>query len=458
MRGGATTIRWFAAIIVLAVASLAVAEPLSFSSAADRLSLAPTQRAAESRLSQAQAQSEAASGLGLPNFDLGGQIVRIKDPIEVNFAPLNTMLEQLLPGAIPLPNPVLQQDLFAAAEAGLRWPLFTGGRATAAREAAHLGAAAAQWGSTVASDALFVELLTRYYAVTVAQQAVDVQEALLNGLRLHDRNARSLYDNDQISRTERLAAEVALAQGEQSMLSRRHTLTLANSALASLLSLSSPLDPVTELTVPRLDAPLSALQADAEASNPALKQLDSLRAQAEQGVRAAKGEYLPTVELVGVYRVGSYQLPELLPRWIAAINISVPVFDGGIRRGRVGEARAKLSEAGALHAKAAEELHLLVEQRYLAYQDALERIAVSDRTITLTDDSLRSQRLAFVEGVGRSADVVDAENAAAGAKLARLAARYDAAIAYGTLMLAAGRREQAENFFRNAPTRAPPTP
>jgi len=428
-------------------------EPLSFASAADRLYLAPAQRAAESRVSQAEAKSEAASGLRLPNIDLAAQGVRMKDPIEVNFAPLNALLEDLLPGAIPLPNPVLQDDRFGVVETALRLPLFTGGRVTAAREAAQLGATAAQWGNNVAKDALFVELLIRYYAVTVAQQAVNAQEALLDGLRLHDRNARLLYDNDQISRTERLVAEVALAQGEQSMLSLRHASALAHSSLASLLSLPSPLDPSTELTVPRLDLSLTALQADAEASNPSLKQLDNLRAQAEQGVQAAKGEYLPTVELFGVYRIASYQLPELLPRWVAGINISVPVFDGGIRRGRLGEARAQLSEAGALHEKAAQELHLLVEQRYLAYEDAIARIAVSDRTITLTDDTLRSQRLAFVEGVGRSADVVDAETAVAEAKLARLAARYEAAIAYGTLMLATGHREQAENYFRNAPTR-----
>ena len=296
----------------------------------------------------------------------------------------------------------------------------------------------------------------RYYAVTVAQQAVDVQQELANGLRLHDRNARSLYENDQISRTERMVAEVALAQGEQSLLSRKHALSLAQSALANLLSLTTPLDPITELTVPRLEESLGALQAAAETSNPGLKQLGSLRAQAEQGVDAAKGNYLPTVELVGVYRLASHQLPELLPRWVAGINVSVPVFDGGVRRSRVGEARAKLSEAGALHDKASQEVRLLVEQRYLAYQDAIARIEVSDRTITLTGDTLRSERLAFTEGVGRSADVIDAENAAAGAKLERLAARYEAAVAYGTLMLAAGHREQAENYFRNAPSRPSP--
>lgn len=456
MRGSATTIPWLATIIGLAVSMPAATEPLSFANAADRLSLTPTQRAAESQVSQAQAQSEAAKGLGRPTIDLAAQAVRTKDPIEVDFAPLNAMLQELLPGAIPLPNPVLQQDFFTAAEATLRWPLFAGGRITAAREAAHLGATAAQWGTTVANDALFAELLMRYYAVTVAQQAVDVQQELVDGLRLHDRNARSLYENDQISRTERMVAEVALAQGEQSLLSRKHALSLAQSALANLLSLTTPLDPITELTVPRLEESLGALQAAAETSNPGLKQLGSLRAQAEQGVDAAKGNYLPTVELVGVYRLASHQLPELLPRWVAGINVSVPVFDGGVRRSRVGEARAKLSEAGALHDKASQEVRLLVEQRYLAYQDAIARIEVSDRTITLTGDTLRSERLAFTEGVGRSADVIDAENAAAGAKLERLAARYEAAVAYGTLMLAAGHREQAENYFRNAPSRPSP--
>ncbi|MGH8235644.1 MAG: TolC family protein, partial [Steroidobacteraceae bacterium] len=431
----------------------AAAEPLSFAGALERLQETPAEHAAQARWAEAQSKVHSARSLGLPTVELAAQYAHLDSPIEVDLSPLNDLLRLLFPGATPIPNPILQEDRFGIAEVTVRWPIFAGGRIGAARAAASLGASAAHWARTTADDALFLELVTRYYAVSVAQRAVEVQEALLSGLGQHDRNARALYDNDQISHVERLVSAVALAQGEQSALNRRHTLALARSALATLLSLPDAPDPVTELTVPKLDSQLNTLHSDAEATNPLLRQLVEVRAQAEQGVKAAKGEYLPTVALFGAYKLDSYQLPELLPRWVAGVSISVPVFDGGLRRSHLDEARAKLAQASALNHKAVDELRLLVEQRYLAYQDALARIKVSERTVTLTEERLRAERAAFGEGVGRSVDVIDAENAAAGAKLAQLAARYDAAVDYATLMLAAGHRKEAENHFRNQPVR-----
>lgn len=437
----------------LAISVGIAAEPLSFVTALDRLEETPAKRAAEARLAEAQSKVQAARSLGLPTVELAAQYALLDSPIEVDLSPLNDLVRRIFPGATPIPNPVLQEDRFAIAEATVRWPIFAGGRIDAGVAAANLGASAAHWARTAVDDALFLELVTRYHAVSVAEQAVEVQEALLSGLGQHDRNARALYENDQISHVERLVSEVALAQGEQSTLSRRHTLSLAQSALTTLLSLPATPDPVSELTVPKLDAPLNRLQSDANATNPLLRQLDEVRAQAEQGVKAAKGEYLPSVALFGAYKLATYQLPELLPQWVAGVGISVPVLDGGLRRSHVNEADAKLSEAGALNDKAVDELRLLVEQRYLAYQDALAHIKVSERTTTLADERLRAERVAFREGVGRSVDVIDAENAAAGAKLAQLAARYDATVAYATLMLAAGHRMEAENHFRSQPVR-----
>lgn len=397
---------------------------------------------------EAQSKAESARSLGFPTVELAAQYAAIDSPIEVDLSPLNDLLRILFPGARPIPNPVLQEDRFAMAEAIVKWPIFTGGRISAARDAAHSGVSAAQWARAAASDTLFIELVARYHAVTIATQAVEVQESLLSGLREHDRIARLLFENDQISHVERLVSEVAVAQGEQVAQSRRHALALAQSALASLLALPAPLDTVTELKVPKLDESLDALQADAAASNPLLQQIADVRTQAEQGVKAAKGEYLPTVALFGAYKLDSWQLPELIPEWIAGVNVSLPVFDGGLRRSHVNEARAKLSQADALHDKAVDEVRLLVEQRFLAYRDAIARIGVIERTEVLAQERLRSERIAFREGVGRSVDVIDAENAVAGTMLARLAARYEAAAAYATLMLAAGHRQQAERHFR----------
>lgn len=433
--------------LLLAMAEPLAATPLSFSDALVRLQRHPALEANRARRLSAEAERDAARALYYPQVGLSGFYGRFSDPIEANLGPLNDLLHRIDPNLPGIPNPVLQPEVFGFAMAAVTWPVYTGGRVGAANRAGDAGLRAADAGHRAAHDALLLDLVARYHGVTLAARAAAVQNGVVDSLREHLRNARALEANGQISAADRMRVEVALAQAEAAQQQRRHALELAQAGLGSLLDIAtapSPTTPLGELTAP--DA-LIDLQVAATGNNPLLQQLDAVERQAEQGVRAARGEYRPTVALVGGYKLGDYQLPELIPEWTVGATLTLPLFDGGARRAKVAGARARLREARALRREAADKVRLLVRERYLAYEDAHRRWEVAGRAEALASESLRLQRVAFREGVGRSVDVVDAENALAAARLSRLAARFDSVVAWTGLMLAAGRRGDVERVL-----------
>jgi outer membrane protein TolC len=435
------------AVLSLGWASQLCAAPLSFEEALARLERNPGFEASAAQRAGADAAHDAARALRYPHLGLSGVYGRFSDPVEIDLQPLNDLVHLIDPQLPALPNPVLQPERFAFAMATVTWPVFTGGRVDAAQRATAAGQRSAQAQQDATRNALLLDLVARYHGVTIAERAASVQDGMVESLREHLRNARALEGEGQISAAERMRAEVALAQAEAAQQQRRHALELARAGLANLLGVDPQVEPVTALAEPPPAEAQADLQIAALASHPILQRLAALAEQAEQGVRAARAEYRPMIAVVGGYKVYSYQLPELIPEWTVGVNLTMPLFDGGARRAKVAGARAQWDEARALQREAEERIRLLVQERYLAQDDARRRLDVAMRMETLASESLRLQKVAFREGVGRSVDVVDAENALATARLAWLAARYDSALAWTALMLAADRRLEVERVF-----------
>ncbi|GAA5526043.1 hypothetical protein Maes01_02632 [Microbulbifer aestuariivivens] len=446
----------------LCTAALTSAAPVSnsysltFAEALRRLHSHPLLMASRARIASAEAENQAARALALPRLGIEGTYARLSDPIEVDLAPLNRLIESLDPALPSIPNPILQGDSFGVVMATLAWPVFTGGRIDAAKKATAAGITGAVAAADTTSDTLLLDLVTRYYGVAVNERALAVQTEVVSSLTDHLANAEALEREGQIASVERMQVEVALAQAQVAEQERRHALQISRAGLANLIGLniqgwSTSAGPALAIPEPQ---ELQTLQEVARQSNPVIQQLTAITAQADQAIRAARSAYWPDVTLLGGYELESDLLPELLPQWTISLNLTMNLFDGGATRAGVSMAREHLREAQSLQRDAIERLHLQVESRYLALEDARRRLAVTMRTESLAQETLRMQRLAFAAGMGRSIDVLDAQSAVAATRLQQLAAQFDNVLAWTALMLACGHRDQVEHFLSHAGGRA----
>ena len=94
---------------------------------------------------------------------------------------------------------------------------------------------------------------------------------------------------------------------------------------------------------------------------------DIERAIAGDGVGYARGAYLPTITLEGVY-LSRDQSPKttfyLSESVYGGVNISLPIFEGGLRRAEVGEAKSLLREAEFSRLSLARDIEIEVREAY----------------------------------------------------------------------------------------------
>lgn len=433
-------------MLLSAPATWAQAQSLSFAQALSRLEQHNESLAAERQtLEQHQAELAQAQGHHWPELALKGGVTRLGQPIELDLDPVRRAILRLDPAFPPslLPEDIrVQKRDFGAAALITTMPLYTGGRIQAGVAAAEAGLAAGHAQYDAHMGSLRLALVERYFAQVMAEQALQLKQASAESLTQHRDHARLMEREGQIARAELLRAEVALSEARREVDSARHDLALTQAALAALLASAQVFQPSTALPAAQMTPELEPLLTLAVTDNPALRAAREQHQRAEAGVQAARGERLPTLALFGQRELYTQDLNLYDPRWAVGVVLDWKLLDGGVGRNRVGAAQAVADEVSYRLAAGQRDIGLLVRQRHHHLQDALGRIESYQATRELAQESLRSQRRAFEEGLASSLDVVDAELALQRVELGTLAARYEALVARAGLLEVVGQSQR----------------
>lgn len=415
-----------------------------------------TIRAAGYAVRRARSERGIAIARLTPEITLNARATRLDSPIDLGLAPVRNWIGNntpIDPTVIPDFRYIIQNEGFVNLTLKGTMPLFTGGRILAGIRAADLAVTGVEAEERQARGLATTELVKRYFGSRMAAEALGVRRATAESLRTHAYNAERLEAAGQISRAERLRADVALAEAEMELTSAERQERLTANALATLLSHSGAITPVS--TFFRVDAlpELDELKRQALRTSPLLDQVTSGRARAREGVRAARGEFAPTIGAFGIVELYRGDLTLLDPAWAFGLNLEWHLLQGGQRFHKLAAARALEDEVILKQQRAEQDIQLLVEQRYHSYEDAAARLTQFERTRELAEESLRAQRLAFQAGLGTSLDVVDAELTLSRVNLGILKSLFDADVAFAELMEAIGQSDTLLDFIEttNAP-------
>jgi len=445
---------WVAASTVLTMTAAPPplpAQGLSFADALARATLANERiLGSAAGVDRAHAELSAARGRRLPEVGVTARTTRIDNEIVIDLDPIRQAMLALHPNvppsAIPPFTKQVQGESFNNATVSATVPLYSGGRIEAGMRAASaaVDAAEAQQRGTVGEVA--TDLAQRYFGLQLAIQNRITRQSTRASLARHVENARSLERNGQIARAERLRAEVSAAESERDLQQAISDEQLARLALASTLSTDTAVAPSTALfRVGRL-APVDSFKTLAREHNPALARLVAEQKRAGEGVRAARGELLPSAGLFAMREIYTKDLTILQPKWAAGVQLSVPIFQGE-RLAKVQGAKAQERQVGLVRERAIRDIEFLVEQRYRQVETARAQLVSLDATRSLAEESLRSQNLAFAAGLATSLDVLDAEQALARVQLGILKAQFDGDVALAGLLEAAGQSTRLPNYI-----------
>lgn len=201
------------------------------------------------------------------------------------------------------------------------------------------------------------------------------------------------------------------------------------------LPMAAPVTLADALLALPTDAPIpdeGAAIATARARRPELRVLDAQLVAQREAVRATRAEALPSVGVVGDQGWSFKPGGALLPTYNVGVQLSVPLFDGFRREGRVEESRAQLAALEVRRRDLGEQVGADVRGALIDLATATEQVGAARERVRLGEQEVTQARDRFRAGVAGNADVITASlnlSAARAALVEALAAYQGARVA-----------------------------
>src|SRR5713101_7171716 len=206
-------------------------------------------------------------------------------------------------------------------------------------------------------DQLLATVKTQFYQVVVNRELIEVQEQSVHLLETQLKDQQNRFEAGTVPRFNVLQAEVALYNQLPQLITAQNNYRISKITLAKTLGLdfqpgrgeNPPLEVVGAMPYnARTISLVDAIELGKE-RRPFLKQARANVLNQLQQVRAAAGQYLPTITTSGggewVSSPTNSSWHDISKGWIAEVTGSVPIWDSGAIAGQVIQQRALLSEA-----------------------------------------------------------------------------------------------------------------
>ena len=201
-------------------------------------------------------------------------------------------------------------------------------------------------------------------------------------------------------------------------------------------------------SLPELSSPLFVLTGDlgtleqwqnrADAQSPAIRKMNALRAQANEGISAAEASFKPKVYAFGTKNLIKHYLTLPEPDWMAGVGVTFTLWDHHDPFDKLNAARRVVTKAEAARSEAKNQVATAVEVAFLRVMQAREEFELTCSTVELARENLRLREASFAEGLSNAVDVDTARTKLTGAEVARRAAAYKFVVSWAMLHASAG--------------------
>jgi outer membrane protein TolC len=209
--------------------------------------------------------------------------------------------------------------------------------------------------------------------------------------------------------------------------------------LALLVGVSSVDGPLSEdFVAPANRDGLEAFERRAIESRQDLRAAQAAIAAAEQGVKAAIGQYYPSVSL----NVGGFLYREFYgdsSKWNAILAANLPVFSAGIIRADVRNAWSQLRQTALNESYVRRQVLYDVRSSYENLVTADQRIKDLQDQVAASNEAYQQARNAFQNNLAINLDVLAAQDTLLNSQLQLTGAEFDRTVFYLDLVRATGR-------------------
>jgi len=345
-------------------------------------------------------------------------------------------------------GPGSDQDWSIALEA--RQALYSGGGIKAAVDAQKINREAALLDLKATINDALLQVRTRYFDVLLAREQIGVQEQNIQLLKEQLQNAQNRFEAGTVSNFEVLRAEVELANAQPALITARNRQRTSIDQLRQAIGYSNIArenlrktpDFIGTLDFQPVVYDLQQSLDSARANRPDLLRLEQAAKARAAGIRIAKSNYLPTLDLVGGYQVvknyASDNFRDSLDGWVVGVQSSWAVFDGRATAGRVAQARSRLRQAELSIGEQSLAVEVEVRNALSSLQEAAELAEAASKVVAQAEEALRLSDARYGAGSATQLDVLQSRVSLTQSRTNQLEANYRYNVALASVRRALG--------------------
>ena len=318
-------------------------------------------------------------------------------------------------------------------------------------------------------DQLIATVKTQFYQIIVNRELVKVNEQSVHLLENQLKDQQNRFEAGTVPRFNVLQAEVALYNQLPLLITAQNNLRISKLTLAKTLGLyfqprrgeNPPLEVLGEMPyIPRPINLADAIEMGKE-RRPFLKQARANVLNQLQQVRAAAGQWLPSITTTGggewVSSPVNSSWHDISKGWLALVQGSLPIWDSGAIAGQVIQQRALLSETKITYDDDVRQVELEIQQAYSNLQQNEELVKSQEKNVELADEALRLAKARLDAGAGVQLDVLNAQVQLLTAQSTRLQALFGYNSSLAEFDRATGAQSTYDEMFADLAPRATKT-
>ena len=368
----------------------------------------------------------------LPQVTAGPYVAASKVNVdELGFAGLATLLHI---------SPSVGPYSYFDARAGVNQNLFDWKSINTAR-AASQNVKSADYTLLDARDLVILTIGYVYFQAVADEARIATDEAQVETAEALFNQATDQVNVGTAADIDALRTKVELQSRQQQLIEAKNDFAVQKIAVARVIGLATSQD--FDLTDKSLYQPLDNLTVDAALTRAYAGRSDYRAAEsavraAELSRKAAVAGYFPSLSFGADYGTGGAHPSDSTRVYDVRGTLSIPIFTGNSVHGEIQQADARLEQSRERLENLQAQVEADVRTAFLTLQSSAEQVKVAQSNIELADQTLAQSRDRFSAGVTDSVEVVQSQEAVAGAQEQYISSLYKYNFAKISLIRALG--------------------
>jgi outer membrane protein len=317
----------------------------------------------------------------------------------------------------PLGSFITQPEKSSSWGLRLDQSLSLGGREIISLRISKSGIESGRYNLDAAKEDYLLNVSTAYFDVLKAAKAVEIAKANLERLSKHRDASNARLKAGEATKTVVLRAEAELSGARSDMLKSENGLKLAKALLARIAGINGEYSIREPMDNSRYAAGIEDNQSFESFKETALNERAEIKSNsiqkkiAEDHVKYAKGSFMPTLSVAGVYLKmdedpsSSFSNTKSV---YGTLSLNFPFFEGGLRRAEVREALSKKRQAEFALEDLKKTINIEVENACLDVKTQAGILKSLEDQLTFAKDNYNAVSKQFEYGLANSIDVMDA--------------------------------------------------